>query len=129
MARERGINLIAINPDFSTSSTFVRGLIAKNQLDQDGLDSRVSQYIAENRLYVHDESTDKQKSFMDEWNIWLAKMIQTFPNLKLSQISPPKFNPIQHESAWIEKYIRTVLKVISLEDDQLIKFVSKAENS
>lgn len=127
-AQEKWINLVEINPDFSSSSTFVRSLLFKNELYQDGLNPEVSRYISGNQLYRMSDSLSIREKFIFGWYKFLDLLLPKFPELRLIEIQEPTYNSAQHELAWQEKYIRTVVASLKLKGDLLLRFVNEAHS-
>ena len=125
-ANEKWIHLIEINPEISSSSTFVRNLLFQNKLYQDWLSLNTSEYIIKNWLYRLNDWLGVRESFISKWYRFLDQLIPKFPSLKFINIPEPIFNPIQHSLAWNEKYIRTVVKTLRLKWDELLAFVNEA---
>lgn len=128
-ARKMGINIVKLNtnPNYCTSSTYIRERLLHWIIYQDWLDEWVSWYIKQNWLYLPCNQLVNKEEFILRWFLFLDTLITIFPELKLLNIEPPDFNSIQSKQAWREKYIRTIVKARKLRWDLLVRFVLEAE--
>jgi hypothetical protein len=102
--------------------------LLKDELYQDGLSQRVSRYITDHKLYQINDSISVRENFIYGWYRFLDLLLPKFPELKLLEASDPSFNPAQHQLAWQEKYIRTVVKSLNLKGNDLLRFVNEARS-
>lgn len=74
------------------------------------------------------DSLSVRERFIFGWYKFLDLLVPRFPELQLMDVQEPTYNPAQHEQAWREKYIRTVVASLKLKGDLLLRFVNEARS-